>query len=420
MKIVGIAAMSTGSGKTTVTGAILSAVPHSIQIKIGPDFIDPLIESKITGKHGYNLDRWLQGRMERNIVGLASEKADFAVVEGVMGLYDSGVGKEFSTIAYFERLGIPYILVVDVFKWAESIYYAAKGFIKKNCIGVILNGYAGERHLKMIEDVFLSHGIRIVGKIPYREEFKMPERHLGLNLDQDKEKLIYRSREIAKFIDLSFTEHLPEISGMNSIRRTNVQRKNVYIARDDAFCFYYETSLDYFLKRHNVRFFSPLNDEVPEKAELIYIGGGYPELFGERLESALKLKSFLRDYVDNGGYLYSECGGTMFLMNSMENNDKKYEMAGVFSGKTWMEKRPVLNYTKILCETGGPFFRKGQVIKGHEFHYGRIKTEDKMTMRMIRGNGIEGYDGITRKNAFGMYTHIDFMRYGSSMKWEEK
>ena len=85
-----------------------------------------------------------------------------------------------------------------------------------------------------------------------------------------------------------------------------------------------------------------------------------------------------------------------------------------------MEKRPVLNYTKILCETGGPFFRKGQVIKGHEFHYGRIKTEDKMTMRMIRGNGIEGYDGITRKNAFGMYTHIDFMRYGSSMKWEEK
>ena len=420
MKIVGIAAMSTGSGKTTATGAILSAVPNSIQIKIGPDFIDPLIESKITGKHGYNLDRWLQGRIEKSIVGLAAEKADFAVVEGVMGLYDSGVGKEFSTIAYFERLGIPYILVVDMFKWAESIYYAAKGFIRKNCLGVILNNYAGERHLKMVEDVFLSHAVRVIGRIPHREEFSMPERHLGLNLDQDGKKLIRRSREIAKFIDLSFMEQLPEIAGANFVKKSNGSKKNIYIARDDAFCFYYETSMDFFSKRHNVRFFSPLNDEVPEKADMIYIGGGYPELFGERLESAFKLKSFLKDYVENGGYLYSECGGTMFMMDSMENNGKKYDMAGIFRGSTWMEKRPVLNYTKIVSEKGSPFYRKGQVIKGHEFHYGRIKTEDRMTMKMIRGSGIDGYDGITRKNAFGMYTHVDFMRYGNSMKWEEK
>ena len=420
MKIVGIAAMCTGSGKTTTTGAILSAVPNSIQIKIGPDFIDPLVESKISGRHGYNLDRWLQGNLEKNIVEYASEKADFAVVEGVMGLYDSGVGKEFSTIAYFERLKIPYILVVDIFKWAESVYFAAKGFIKKCCIGVILNNYAGERHLKMVEDVFIAHGVRIIGKIPYREEFKMNERHLGLSLDLNGREMVARSKEIASCIDLSFIDELPEIEKNHSEMKNEVREKNVYIAKDDAFCFYYETSLDYLSRMYNVKFFSPLKDEVPEDADLVYIGGGYPELFGEQLENAVKLKQFLKEYARDGGFLYSECGGTMFLMDSMDYGGRKYEMAGIFTGKTWMEKRPVLNYTEIVSESGGPFFRKGQNIYGHEFHYGRIKTPDKTTMKMIRGNGIEGRDGITKNNAFGMYTHIDFMRYGRDMIWGKK
>jgi cobyrinic acid a,c-diamide synthase len=417
MKVFGIAAMFTGSGKTSVTSAILSHLENSIQIKVGPDFIDPIMESFITGKHGYNLDKWIQGNLSENIISVASKKANYAVVEGVMGLYDSGIGPSYSTMAYFKKLKIPYILVVDVSKSAESIYFASKGFITKNCMGVILNKYYGEKHLKMVQKAFLKHRVPIIGTVPFDPELTIGERHLGLNSSTSEERMKVIANNISKYIDFSFLSHVPEIYGNNSYEipreRSN---KTVYVARDAAFSFYYETSLDFLSEKYNLKFFSPLKDEVPTNADFIYLGGGYPELYGEELSNAINLKSYLRDYVENNGKVYSECGGTMFLMENMESNGENYEMTGIFKGKTWMEKRPVLNYTKLLADETNPYFKKGQIIYGHEFHYGRIETTEKTSLVALRGNGIEGRDGIVKNNALGMYTHIDLMRYGDRMK----
>lgn len=420
MKLIGVTAMFTGSGKTSVTCALLSHFVNSVQIKIGPDYIDPIIESSISGKHGYNVDRWLQGNMMSRVMGQASTQSDVGIVEGVMGLYDSGIGKQYSTMSYFNNLGIKYILVVDMQKSAESIYYAARGFMGSGCIGVILNRYMGTKHLKMVEDVFQDHGVPIVGRIPYDVGFHMEERHLGLSIDRESKRLKDIGTKIEQYIDFSFMNEVEDVYFDPVYSESYEGDRRASVAMDDAFRFYYETSLDFLRSHFKLEFFSPLNNEVPDNPDFVYLGGGYPELHPEELEYSEKTKGFLRDYSRNGGALYAECGGTMYLLDTMKVQGKNYSMSGVLSGESWMEKRPILNYTRLVSQGKNPFFKSGQVIHGHEFHYGRIRTEERFTMNVVRGTGIDGFDGITKNNTLGMYTHIDLFRYGKdilSHKW---
>lgn len=403
--------MSTGSGKTSITCAILSRIENSVQIKIGPDFIDPLIEQYVSGVHGYNIDRWIQGDQSRDILSLASSKGNVGVVEGVMGLYDSGIGKEFSTLSYFKRFKIPYILVVDMQKWAESVFHAAKGFILKNCIGVILNRYTGERHLKLVEDVFKEHNVRIIGKIPYDPAFELGERYLGLSLDQSGQRLKNVGKNISQYIDFSFLEDIPDVDYKSKRLKKYNGDRTVAVAKDEAFCFYYESSMDFLKENFKVEFFSPLRDEIPRDPDFIYIGGGYPELHPEKLEQSEKLTGFLRDFSRNGGKIYAECGGTMYLLEKMKVGERTYDMAGIFNGISWMEKRPILNYTKLRTLSKNPMFGRKQIVYGHEFHYGRIRTDEKLIMKMERGTGINGEDGLLKNNCLGMYTHVDLRRY---------
>ncbi len=411
MKLIGVSAMYTGSGKTAVTCALLNHFERSIQIKIGPDYIDPIIESAISGKHGYNLDKWLQGNMLPMVMGQASTRAEIGIVEGVMGMYDSGIGKEYSTISYFRRLGIKYVLVVDMQKSAESIYYAAKGFVKTNCAGVILNKYMGEKHLKMVEDVFREHGVPVVGRIPFNPELHIEERHLGLSIDSGKERMKEIGSKIEQYIDFSFADNIEDVNFDPVYPEPYNGGRRAAVAMDEAFRFYYETSFDFLKSNFKVEFFSPLSDEIPYEPDLIYLGGGYPELFPEKLQHSQKTKEFLRDYSGNGGMIYSECGGTMYLLDTLRVDEKEYEMSGVLNGKSWMEKRPILNYTRLEAFSNNPIFKKGKFVNGHEFHYGRIKTEEKFSMKVHRGTGIDGLDGITKNNVLGMYTHIDLFRY---------
>lgn len=420
MKLIGVSAMFTGSGKTSVTCALLSHFVNSVQIKIGPDYIDPIVESAVSGKHGYNIDRWLQGNLVSRVMGQASTGSEVGIVEGVMGLYDSGIGKQFSTISYFNKLGIKYVLVVDMQKSAESIYYAAKGFIGKNCVGVILNRYMGEKHLKMVEDVFQEHGVSIIGRIPFDAEMHIEERHLGLNIDREKEKLKYIGSKIAQYIDFSFMEKVEDVKFDPVYAEPYEGDRKVAVAMDDAFRFYYETSLDFLRSNFKVEFFSPMKNEVPHDPDFIYLGGGYPELFPEKLEDSEKTKEFLKDYAENKGVIFAECGGTMYLLERMKVGEKYYNMSGVLKGESWMERRPVLNYTLLEIQGRNPFFKIGRNIQGHEFHYGRIKTQEKFSMKTLRGTGIDGFDGIIKNNTLGMYTHIDLFRYGKAImshKW---
>ena len=170
MKAIGVTAPSTGSGKTSVTLALLSHIKNSVSVKIGPDYIDGSLASAVSGKPAHNLDRWIQGRdFMKRFRGLSS-MYDFAVVEGVMGMYDSGSPINLSTDYYFRKIGIPYILVIDVSKLAESAYYIAKGFIGRNCIGVVINNFYSDKHLNIVRKAFSDHGVPIIGEIPHMEE----------------------------------------------------------------------------------------------------------------------------------------------------------------------------------------------------------------------------------------------------------
>ena len=205
MKVIGITAPSTDSGKTTITLAILSKLSNSTGVKIGPDYIDGGISSKLTGNRTWNMDRWIQGRNYADILPSLADNFDYAVVEGVMGMYDSGSQIDLSTNFYFEKLKIPYILVVDISKLAESAYYIARGFLRKSNIGVILNKYSSDKHLEMVSKEFKKHGVRIIGAIPNDKEYSIPQRHLGLYTSLEIENLRTMAEKISRKASISKT-----------------------------------------------------------------------------------------------------------------------------------------------------------------------------------------------------------------------
>lgn len=412
MKAIGVTAMKTGSGKTTVTNALLYKLKNSVQIKIGPDFLDPIVHSKVSGSRGYNMDAWLQGRKFSNVLKNAASKYDYAVIEGVMGMYDSGSPEIYNTYDYFRILKIPYILVVDALASAESLYYMARGFIKNLCAGVIINRYTGEKHLNMVRTPFEKHGVPIIAEIPYMEEVKVSGRHLGLDIYGDEVSKI--SEKIASFIK---TEAIIKWANFDSQKENNndhyEKMGHIDIALDHAFTFYYTDALEMLERRFNVHYFSPLKGDIPDDPDLVYFGGGYPELFPDKLGKLYRLADYLKKFP---GHIYGECGGTMYLLEKLVNSDGEFYMSGILNGFSYMDKRPVIGYTEMLSKKKNPIFGENRVIRGHEFHYSRIESAEKMSFIMKKGKGINGGDGLTKGNVLGTYSHINMEKYINSIK----
>ncbi|MCL5782338.1 MAG: cobyrinate a,c-diamide synthase [Candidatus Thermoplasmatota archaeon] len=412
MKVIGISAPMTGSGKTSVTLAVLSHLKNAIAFKIGPDYIDGGLSSVISGTRTMNLDRWIQGRNYVHLFAEASRKYDYGVVEGVMGLHDSGSQNNLSTHYYFRKFGIPYILVVDVKKMAESAYYMARGSLGSGAIGVIINNYVSEKHLEMVAREFRKRGVKIIGAIPYMEELKIPGRHLGLHTSLEVGNLREIAEKISRYIDFSFLEDLPDVTyplpKRNNAGETD---KEIWIAYDRAFNFYYADSLSFLEGMGHVRYFSPIEDEVPENPDFIYLGGGYPELYADQLSRSHKLMSFLRDYSESGKPLLAECGGLMYLEGRMESDRGELKMTGIFNGIVRKNSKLKLAYTKLLAKEDTLLFRKGEIAYGHEFHYSDVEDSDPKVLKNLIGRGIDGNDGLQFRNTIGSYSHFSLERY---------
>jgi cobyrinic acid a,c-diamide synthase len=415
LKIIGVTAPSTGSGKTTVSLAITHALENSVSIKVGPDYIDPIVTRASTGHDTYNMDRWIQGRNYRDRIDLLSLNHSYAVVEGVMGFYDSGSTMNVSTEYYFSRLKIPYILVVDVSKLAESAYHMARGFINRRCVGVVINNYFGDRHLSMVQQEFLRHGIRIVGRIPHDAGLAIEERHLGLNVESGKERMKQVAPRVAEHLDMEFIER----SAAEYVPRRHVVPPGqscgplrIAVAYDDAFSFYYASSLDFLSRHGQVTFFSPIaNQSVPD-ADMIYIGGGYPEMHSDRLEQSAGTKEWILAHHESGRPIIAECGGLMYLMDTIAMNGARHGMVGLFHGVVNWEKKVTIGYTRLRCDRASVMFRKGDTVMGHEYHYSTISTDLDPSLTNVIGKGINGKDGLTDGNAFASYSHFDLQRYG--------
>ena len=418
MKVFGVTAPSTGSGKTTVSMAFLSVLKNSVACKIGPDYIDPGLEKAVSGKNAFNIDRWIDGRPYLDVLNRLSLKYDYAVVEGVMGLYDSGSPIDLSTHFYFHKFAIPYVLVVDCSKTAESTYYIAKGFLGRRCLGVILNNYGSEKHLDMVRKEFTSHGVRIIGAIPRKDEYSIESRHLGLHTGIETENVREKAERVSKYLDLTFLDELNEFKPEHRVPSVSIESSNlnIWVAYDRAFNFYYSRSLEYLDRIGKVTYFSPLAGEYPENADLVYLGGGYPEIYAGDLSRNQKCRSEILKLSESGSGVIAECGGLMYLEDRIVDGDQEFKMAGVFPGSVRMDKRLTLSYTKLLVESGSLMFSRGETVYGHEYHYSTTEDSSPKFLRNLIGRGIDGtMDGLSIKNTQATYSHFSLERYGKRL-----
>jgi cobyrinic acid a,c-diamide synthase len=445
-----IAGTHSGVGKTTVSLGIMAALRHrglKVQpFKVGPDFIDPGLHSKICGLPSYNLDGWMLSQdynassFQRNV-----RNADVAIVEGVMGLYDghSGSNEIGSTAEMAKQLKLPVILVLDAATLARSAAAMILGYCrfdpKLSVIGVIFNRVAGAGHLRYLRDALKSlREVQCFGGLPREDKVKIPERHLGLTVAEENvldPPLVGRLRRLIED-NIDLDRLLRKTSIRIGLPPTQVRKAGrevpIAVARDKAFCFYYPDNLESLRSAGaKLEAFSPIADRrLPTGTKGIYLGGGYPELYARELSRNRSMRVALKDFIEAGGAAYAECGGLMYLTEALlDGNDREYPMVGIYPFKSRM--LPSLRrfgYREVVFKRAG--FLPGGKARGHEFHYSELKR--------IAGNGsgiqrayaaptgkkTQACEGYFYKNCLASYAHLHFgsnpdfaARFVEACKW---
>jgi cobyrinic acid a,c-diamide synthase len=455
-----VGGMQSGAGKTAVTCMILAALYERglpIQpFKAGPDFIDPGYHGRFAGRPSRNLDFWLMkdaGIVEETMTHGAGR---ISIVEGVMGLFDGSevTSDEGSTMAMARLLRWPVILVIPSAKAGRSLAAALRGFMAEAgsdlVAGVILNGVSGRSHADYLREAIAPLKLPVLGAIPICSELSWPERHLGLQANQERD--FPHRKELAQlgesYLDLSgimalvepaekaelriqesgfsigpetgglgtFPCHADEGSGGPPARDPSGNGIRIGLARDQAFHFYYEANLDY-LRRHGFELveFSPLADsKLPSGLQGVIIGGGFPELFADELSQNQALRSGIRSAIEDELPCYAECGGMMWLTEEIvSRSGQRFPMVGAIPGA--VEMTPGLQhfgYCECFELKGAP----GEMIRGHEFHHSRWTAESQLANRwMVRRKriGVTRREGFQRHDLHASYVHLYFSESGS-------
>ena len=417
-----IAGTHSGCGKTTVASGLMAALTESgLQVqpfKTGPDFIDSSHHSVICGRVSRNLDPFMMG--EAGVLrtfASASGDADIVVIEGAMGLFDGIDGTDFASTAHVARiLRAPVVLVVDAYAASRSVHAVVRGFRDFDphirIAGIIYNRIATVKHREMIDS---EEFVPALGWIPRQQELEVGSRHLGLVMAHESDAMrsygpiIRESCDLNAILDVA--RNAPLLTVPPAIK-TPVANRNAIIgvAHDDAFCFYYQDNLDRLARAGaEIRFFSPMQDALPE-VDAIYLGGGYPELHARKLEDS-RCRHAIHEMADKGMPIYGECGGLMYLCSSV-STDREYRMAGVLPASVEMTKMiDALGYVKGRFQ-GQPGLWTGTVsVRGHEFHYSRVACDPdaRFVIHLSLGKGIQnGKDGLIGQNTIGAYTHAYF------------
>jgi len=433
-----VAGTSSGVGKTTVVLGMMAALRRRglvvAPFKVGPDFIDPSHHAAICGRPSRNLDTFMMGMDGvRRSFARGVEGADVAVIEGVMGLYDGLDATEVASSASVAKaLGAPVLLVMNVHGTSRSAAAMALGYRsydpKVEVAGLILNRVGSERHRSLLEDALAPLGIPILGTLPRRGEIALPSRHLGLEMGfesrHDLDALadfVEENAYLDRILELGCQVPAVEPEAQAEPEAETVQdqeggRIRIAVAYDEAFCFYYAENFE-ILRRlgADLRFFSPIRDPLPE-ADGLYLGGGYPELYASALEES-PTRHEIKKAAEDGMPIYGECGGLMYLCESVVSKDgfSEKKMAGVLPATTTMTGRlQALGYVEGDVVAENPVVAKGTVIRGHEFHYSKMDCarDARFAYRFRRGTGIDGNkDGLVEHEALGSYLHTHFTTF---------
>ncbi len=429
-----IAGTGTGVGKTTITAALLATLRvrgFAVQpFKCGPDYIDPAHHTALAGRPSYNLDTWMMPvETNRRIFREAMRTADIAVVEGVMGLFDgvSGTSDEGSTAQISKLLGLPVVLVVDASSAARSVAAIVMGFRdfdpQLRIAGVILNGPAGPPHVSLLRESIAPVGVPVLGWFPKLPELRLRERHLGLvtageetwNAEQVRQLIsaaetnLEMDRLLAS-CDISAADVPEPVISTNFREQAPVL---IGVAKDRAFSFYYESSLDA-LRTAGAELVevSPLSDTVlPPSLDGLYLGGGYPEIYAEQLSRNRSLLTSLREFVGSGRPVYAECGGLMYLAEELKTLDGcTHRMASVLPlAIEMLDHLDGFGYTEVELLDDCMVGSRGTRLRGHSFHYSRVtrvgEVSRKYRTRRSLGNS-EECEGFSVGNVLASYIHL--------------
>lgn len=379
--------------------------------KVGPDFIDPTFHLAATGRVSRNLDGWMLTR-ETNIeiFNRAVQDADVAVIEGVMGLFDGKDGRSLSgTTAEMARwLDAAVVLVLDASAMAGSAAAVVHGFDtlipELRIAAVVANRIAGEKHYDYLREAISARcRPEMIGYLPHDAELAIPERHLGLHLAEEampQERLDRLAATVESHLDLDRLLQLSARPMPPALHEKQPQiRVRIGVARDRAFCFYYQDNLD-LLCAYGAELvaFSPIADHaIPPELDGIYLGGGYPELHAEALAANASMRTAIARFIECNGPVYAECGGFMYLTQGIADADRRvWPMAGVFPTIARMCKKMArLGYIEVEISPG-------EMARGQQFRYSEIDAMPETVCRAYQ-------DGYRAQSAIGSYVHLHFL-----------
>ena len=385
-----IAAASSGSGKTTLTCGLLQVLlSRGLSVssfKCGPDYIDPMFHRKVIGATSGNLDLFLLGKAGvKRCLGENGGETDVAVLEGVMGYYD-GIGLTTRSSSYEVACvtKTPVILLVDCKGMSLSVAALVSGFARfredSGIVGVILNRLSPALYPQLKDEVERETGVAVLGYLPKLADCALESRHLGLvtadEVENLREKLACLGKALSQTVDvkgiLRLAAQAPPLC-WKEIPQALAAPVSIGVARDRAFCFYYEDALDC-LTRMGAKLvpFSPLEDKaLPQGISGFILGGGYPELYAQKLSQNASMRGSIRHAIENGMPCIAECGGFLYLGESLTGEDgEEYPMAGALPGRGFPTGRlRRFGYQTLVSHEDSLLLGKGESLPAHEFHY---------------------------------------------------
>ena len=427
MKAFLITAMQSGAGKTVMSCALMTALKkRGLEVsafKAGPDYIDPMFHQRVLGVESRNLDLFLQGKegVQRSF---CAARGDVALVEGAMGYYDGLSGTtDASAWALGRELEIPAVLVLRSRGSGLTLAAQVRGmqtFRKSSGICALLFADCSERLSEYLTPILEREcGIPVLGYLPHLPEAELESRHLGLLTAEEvqdfAERMDILAEQVNRTVNLDrLLSAAADVRVSEAALEKNVEegfkRCRIAVARDEAFCFQYADNLDALRSAGaELRFFSPLQDHELPKCEGLYLCGGYPELYADRLSANRSMLADIAGKIRSGLPVVAECGGFLYLQQSLEDSGGAFRtMCGVLPGKGFRtEHLQRFGYLKLCAEKDSLLFRSGEKIPAHEFHYWD-STECGSDLHAMKAGGKSWNCGYAGKTMYAAFPHLHF------------
>ncbi len=433
-----IAGVHSGVGKTTLSLGLLRALSNRgflVQpFKVGPDYIDPGLHAQACGVKSHNLDSWMgTAEVVKAVFAKNAVRADIAIIEGVMGLYDGANNNRLagSTAELALLLKAPVVLVVNVQGMAQSATALIKGYMdyepQLNLAAVVLNN-ASEYHQTVLKKQLEEElGIKVLGCLPRQNDIRMPSRHLGLLPAEENSELQMAiagmAQLVEQYIDVEAVVQMAQAAEplsaspqdcFSPARNEQIASRSIRIgvAQDNAFTFYYQDSLDYLEEMGaQIVSFSPLNDVGLPEVDGLYMGGGFPEMFLAQLAENHTMLSAIQIARQENMPIYAECGGFLYLSETIRDfAGKVWPAAGIIPAQACLgQSLAGLGYIEARLEQDSILGNKGELLRGHEFHYSTVSglDENNSAYQLRGGKGLPGrLDGYVEGNLLASYVHL--------------